>query len=194
MKRAVGRPSLANERRSQISAAALRVLAEHGITGVTLERIAEEAGMARGHVRHFAGNRDAILAEAAEHFYFDGTGGASFLPAEVTTITDALDYLFGEDFTKPGGDNDVVKGYLVAARTNSDIAAITHRAYRGAQHALEALVVAWEPGAAADDVTRVAYGILTIALGNVFMEELTPAAHLTHAARAAAEQLLEALR
>jgi AcrR family transcriptional regulator len=184
---------MAAERKSQITAAALRVLATYGITGVTLERIAEEAGMARGHVRHYAGNRDAILTEAAEHFYFDGTGGESFLPAEIATLAHAIDFLFGEEFTKPGGDNDVVKGYLVEARTNPDIAAITNKAYRGAQRALEAMISDAKPRAATDDVARVAYGILTIALGNVFMEELTPAAHLTDSARAAAEQLLETL-
>lgn len=67
----MGRPSVAAERRRQILEAAIRCIAAKGFAGTTLDGIAEEAGMARGHVRHFAGNRDDVLLGAAMLLYFD---------------------------------------------------------------------------------------------------------------------------
>ncbi|MDF2581004.1 MAG: TetR/AcrR family transcriptional regulator, partial [Microbacterium sp.] len=44
----MARPSVAEERTRQIVDATIRTIAAHGITGASLERIAEEAGMSRG--------------------------------------------------------------------------------------------------------------------------------------------------
>ncbi|MEB7505761.1 TetR/AcrR family transcriptional regulator [Arthrobacter koreensis] len=199
----MGRPSVSAERRRQVLEAAIRSLAANGLAGTSLDRIAEEAGMARGHIRHFAGNRDDILTAAAVLFYFgevpdlDTNGpvisnAASFLPEKAGTIAEALDYLFG-DFAEPDAENTVALALVDAARTNPRIHAIVLRAYTGSQNELAALLAQACPEAAPAACRNVAYGILTIALGNVFMADIEVSSQRTAVARQSAELLVATL-
>ena len=142
----MGRPSVADARRRQVLEAAIRVLATNGLAATTLDGIAAEAGMARGHVRHFAGNRDEILTTAAQLLYFgelpdpDATTHAgSFLPAGTTDVSGALDYLFGA-FAEPGPENVAALAFVDAARTNDRIRAVVVDAYRSSEAELRALL------------------------------------------------------
>ena len=56
----MGRPTLAAERIEQIFQALVRCVARQGVAGITLELVAREAGIARGHMRHYVGNRDSL--------------------------------------------------------------------------------------------------------------------------------------
>jgi len=187
----MGRPSVAVERRRQIIDAALRSMAIHGFAGTTLDRIAEVAGMARGHVRHFAGNRDELLTEAAKSFYFDGTDGRSLFP-ENETLAAALDYLFG-GFVGPDEENVIALGFVEAARVIPTIAVVVLSAYTGTQAALTELIAAQHPDSSREAAEQVAYGVLTIALGNVFLSDIEASTVRTQAGRAAAERLIASL-
>jgi len=174
----MGRPSVAGERRRHILAATIRCIAAYGIGGTTLDRIAEEAGMARGHVRHFAGNRDEILVEAARAFYFEDqeeldqeSASSSMFPPTVHTVTDAVDYLFGE-LAAPGSDNVVALAFVEAARSLPSVHSIVVEAYSGARTALGVFLADAYPDAAASARSRVAYGVFALALGNVFMVDV----------------------
>ena len=57
----MGRPSLADVRRPQLLDAYAACLARYGVEGTTLDRVAKEAGVTRGLVRHYLGNRDEVL-------------------------------------------------------------------------------------------------------------------------------------
>lgn len=199
----MGRPSIAQQRRRQILQATLRTIARHGLAGATLDRIADEAGMARGHVRHFAGNRDDVLAAAAVLLYYGrepniGSGrdeaapGGSFLPAATTTVNDALDYLFG-DFSSPGLESTAAFAFVDAARSNGRIRGIVIDAYLSSQAELEVILEAAHTQATRAERANVAYGILTIAIGNVFMADLEVSAQRNAAARRSAELLIDTL-
>ncbi|GGK72403.1 TetR/AcrR family transcriptional regulator [Amphritea balenae] len=56
----MGRPSKKEERIEEILNAFYRCVARYGIDGSTLERIADESGLKRSLVRHFAGNREEL--------------------------------------------------------------------------------------------------------------------------------------
>lgn len=60
------RPRLSDTRRPQILDAFSTCIARHGLEGTTLERIAEVAGMKRTILRHYIGNRDNLVIQAAE--------------------------------------------------------------------------------------------------------------------------------
>lgn len=51
---------------SALIAAAARLIAEHGSTGVTLARVGEEAGFSRGLATHYFGSKAALLARLQE--------------------------------------------------------------------------------------------------------------------------------
>jgi TetR/AcrR family transcriptional repressor of bet genes len=199
----VGRPTVAIERRRQILEAAIRCIAAKGLAGTTLDGIAEEAGMARGHVRHFAGNREDVLLGAAILLYFDvvpepgsasptAARGSSFLPADTTTLEAALDYLFDE-FAQPGPENVAAMAFLDAARTNPQIHRIVADAYLSSQRELSALVRAEHPTAEREASDAVAYGVLVIALGNVFLGDVDLSAQRSLSARKSAEILIRSL-
>lgn len=189
----MARPSVADERTRQIYDATIRAIGAHGITGASLDRIAEEAGMSRGHVRHFVGNRDQLLRETARRFYFDGTDESSILPAGTTTTEQALDYLFGAEFTSPGADNAVVFGFVEASRRDPQIAEVLATAYKGTESALSAMIAAEHSTVTRARCDGIAYGLLAIALHNVFLSDIESTSAGTDAARAAAEQLLASL-
>lgn len=186
----MARPSVAAERTQQIIDATIRTIATHGITGTTLDRIAEEAGMSRGHVRHFVGNRDALLAVTARSFYFGDDEGSAILPARVSSVGDAIDYLFGEEFAAPGSENAVVFGLIEAGRTDPAIAAILEQAYTGAEETIRNLLAAERPDLSPAVRAHLAYGLVSMALHNVFMNDIQASDTRTADARAAAEWML----
>jgi AcrR family transcriptional regulator len=190
----MARPSVAEERRREIIEATIRTIATRGITGTTLDRIAEEAGMSRGHVRHFVGNRDQLLVETARRFYFGDDDITHILPTGADTIGVALDFLFGGAFTTPGEDNSVVLGLVEAARTNPALGEILASAYAGTQAMLADLLAKHVPLSDPDQRDRVAYGVLVIALGNVFMGDVGVTVQRTDAGRSVADQLIDSLR
>jgi AcrR family transcriptional regulator len=57
----MGRPSLAEERRPQLLEAYAECLVRYGVHGTTLDRVAKQAGVTRGLVRHYLGNRDEVI-------------------------------------------------------------------------------------------------------------------------------------
>jgi AcrR family transcriptional regulator len=55
---------MAGERRPQILAAAARVIARRGLTGLRLADVASEAGVSIGTIQHYFGTRQRLLMEA----------------------------------------------------------------------------------------------------------------------------------
>lgn len=68
----MGRPSLRAERRAEILTALTRVLAEHGVEGATVAKVATEAGFAPGLIHHHFQSKgemiDALLGELVTRF------------------------------------------------------------------------------------------------------------------------------
>lgn len=57
----MGRPSVRDERRAEVTLAFARVLAEHGYAGATIEAVAEAAGVAPGLLHHHFANKAEML-------------------------------------------------------------------------------------------------------------------------------------
>jgi AcrR family transcriptional regulator len=188
------RASVATERREQIIDATMTTIAEHGIRGATLDRIADAVGMSRGHVRHFVGNRDQLLLDTAITVFADATGEVgSILPGTVTDIGGAIDYLFGPEFNSPDRENAVVLGLVELSRTTPEIANVLTTAYSATRAQLAELVGIARPGVSADARATVAYGILTCALGSVFLGDFDADPARMERSRQAAEALLATL-
>lgn len=191
----MGRPSVASQRRREIIDATLRRLATHGFSGTTLDGIAEEAGMARGHVRHFAGNRDELLVSAARDFFAaDGSDEATLtvLPEHIQTLDEAIDFLFG-DFAAPGAENGVALALVEGARVLPRIREILVEAYLSVPAVLEILLEGAAPLASPEARASTAYGLLTLALGNVFLTDIEESPERTRLARSSAERLISHL-
>ncbi|MET0861948.1 MAG: TetR family transcriptional regulator [Microbacterium sp.] len=190
----MARPSVAVERREQIIEATMSTIAEVGIRGATLDRIADAVGMSRGHVRHFVGNRDRLLLDTAITVFADDSGEVgSIIPGSVSELAGALDYLFGPEFNSPDRENAVVLGLVELSRTSPAIAEVLTTAYTATRLQLAELVAADHPDATSDACATAAYGILTSALGSVFLGDFDADPSRMLRSRAAAESLLATL-
>lgn len=189
----MARPSVADARREQIIEATLQTIAKHGISSTTLDRIATTAGMSRGHVRHFVGNRDALLIDAARWFYTVDTSAPSILPEHVSTLMEALDYLFGSEFTSSTDDNAIVLGFVELSRTSAEIAQVLSEVYLSTEQRLLELIRSAHPAVSAQRQTDAATAVLTAVLGSVFMEDFNQDPDRPARARRSIDGLLASL-
>lgn len=189
----MARRSVAAERREQIIEATIRTIAEHGVSGASLDRIADAAGMSRGHVRHFVGNRDRLLLDTARAVFADETGAPSVLPGGISSLDEALDFLFGVEFTTSDAENAVVLGLVELSRTAPEIAEVLTTAYSRTSEQLCTLVMLAHPGSSEEDCVAVADGVLAAALGNVFMGDFHDDPDRTARIRRSTEALLATL-
>ncbi|WP_328296245.1 TetR/AcrR family transcriptional regulator [Kineococcus sp. NBC_00420] len=180
----------------------MQAMASHGFRGATLEVIADTAGLARGHVRYIAGNREDLLIEAARYFYFGEAALALTDLAELAAVAPLVptgsdlsatfDYLFGK-FAVPGVENAAVNAFVDAGRTIPAIHDIVSAAYQGLEGSIRAAIVRDRPGVEEAAVVPVVYGVLTIALGNSYLSDVPELGRRQADARAAAEQLVGVL-
>ncbi|WP_394160131.1 TetR/AcrR family transcriptional regulator [Galactobacter valiniphilus] len=165
------RPSVADERRTQILEATLKTIAEHGLAKSSLDRIADTAGMSRGHIRHFVGNRDDLLVDTARYLYLDGGDELSVMPRDASTLDDAMEYLFGGPFTKTTDEDVVILGLVELSRTNERIASVLAESYENTRQSLIRFLADRYPNASQERYDGAASSILTAAMGNVFMND-----------------------
>lgn len=120
----MGRPSVAEARRDQILDAFRRCLVRDGLERTSLDAVAKEAGIARSALRHFVGNRDALLREAVVHFADayrrDFEARVIALPAE-DRVGGMLGFLFGSGFTLDHESEDhAIEALFAVARHDAD--------------------------------------------------------------------------
>lgn len=181
----MARRSVAEERREQILAATLKTIAERGISGTTLDRIADTAGMSRGHVRHFIGNREALLVETAREFYKNETGELAILPTSVSDLDGAVDYFFGEKFTASSADDAVALGLVELSRSTPEIADVLNGVYAATRVKLVGFIASEKRNASVETCEWAAEGILAAAMGNVFIGDFDrDSAHTMRAQKA----------
>lgn len=190
----MARPTVAVERREQIIDATMSIIAEHGMTGTTLDRIAEATGMSRGHVRHFVGNRDKLILDTAIEVFANETGEVgSILRGDITQIDEAIDYLFSAEFTASDRENAVILGLVELARTTPEIADVLTTAYASTRRHLTELVSQAKPKSSPEEWSMVGLGILTCSLGTVFLGDFDHDPHNPDRSRGAAEALLRSI-
>ena len=79
----MARPSLKDVRTREILDAFVNCVAQYGLDGSTLERIAEEAGVRRTLLRHYLGNREEMVAKLLAHVIAKFEGMTDALIAEL---------------------------------------------------------------------------------------------------------------
>lgn len=170
----MARPSIASLRREQILEATVKTIAENGVRDTTLDRIAETINMSRGHVRHFVGNRDELLVDAARWFFTGTDGQVKLLPDTVSTLTEAVDYLFGRYFQTSDENNAVVLALVDFSRTSPEIAQVLTDTYSEAERELARIAALELPHTPEGRREAIASTILTAALGTVFLGDFDP--------------------
>lgn len=191
----MGRPSVRAERREQILQATARCVATFGLADLTLEKIAEESGMSRGHVRHYIGNREDLIVALATwvHSRTDDELESGLADA-AEDLDSMLDYLYGAAFSEPSDENTIILELLNASRTNVDLRQAMLNGYTETRKAIGETLARELPGVAADTIAETSYALLALALGNAVMSDLDRGGNSDRLVRQAAVQLLAPFR
>lgn len=166
----MGRKSRKQERTDQILTAFGRCVAEHGLAGATLERIAEYADLGRPAIRHNIGNREAVIEAALLRL-------ATQHKARYAAIADALPdrdgadallrYLFTGPFSGPVDEEDAVIDELFAVRHREPrVAALLEDTYRDLQRVITTELLRNHPKAGRARCSSAAYLIMALAFGH----------------------------
>jgi TetR/AcrR family transcriptional repressor of bet genes len=105
---------LAGERQLALIEAAIRSLKRHGHEGLSVRRIAEEAGVSIGLINHHFPNKNALIAEAYRHFNHLLIGGITEAVSRAPTSARArLRAFFEASFSPPNLDPEVLTVWIV---------------------------------------------------------------------------------
>jgi AcrR family transcriptional regulator len=171
----MGRRSLAAERRQQVLEAASRCLARNGLAGTTLEKIAEESGLSRSHVRHYVGNRDDLLLALVD--WVQERDDRAFAAAVEEAppeqrLAVAMDHLFGTWFLGAGDEGAVILELVKAGRSDETLREAIMSGYRLMLGAIDSGLAAEFPASTPAVRRGTAYGLLCLALGNALISDL----------------------
>ncbi len=192
----MGRPSLAHGRIEQILDAVTRCVSEFGWEGATLERISAEAGLSRGHIRHYVGNRDELM----DRFM------ARVLGRYVSAMAEIVDqarvgqkserlvrFLLGPEFG-PTEDNAAIDVLIATAARDPQLRAQLRREFMAMERMIATALQQDFPDASAQARARTAYALFCLAFAHSSMGELSFPASRTRAARKAASDLIDLLQ
>jgi len=158
----MGRRSLKAERREQILEAFEQCVAQHGLAGTTLDRVAEIAGLGRPAIRHNVGNRDALIRAALDRIVDHHERMHRALPRGVDAL---LRHLFTGAFSGEPDAEDAVLDELFALRhRDPELAERLDEVYRRFQETIARELRA-ETDATLTDCRRAAYLIMALAYG-----------------------------
>jgi AcrR family transcriptional regulator len=185
------RPSLADVRRPQLLDAYISCLARFGLEGATMERVADEAGVTRGLVRHYLGNRDEALRAVMEY------ARELYLETLRTAIASApgsrglLDGLFASD--TPRELDWAIDTLLATAERDPQIAELLREFYGALEDLIDTALEPLFPSARPRHRREVAFAILSLAAMVSDFEGIGFPKDRRLAARRAAATLLVAL-
>lgn len=192
----MGRPSQAEQRRAEIMTAVGRCVARHGVSGTTLERISIEAGLSRGDVRHYLGNRDALITAFAQHVgeHYRQAMERARSAAPVGRQSEAvLRLLFGREWG-PSDDNPAIDALLTAAANDDALRQEIRSAYLDMERTLTSALRKDFPSAPSAVCADTAYALISMAFGHSTLSQLAFPAARRKAARSTAKALVERLR
>ena len=158
----MARPDLSHERREQILDAFARCVARRGLAATALEEVAQEAGMKRPILRHYIGNRaalvSALLARLLDRWRQEMEELAAYVAA-VPTVERLVDGLFWQE---ERDDLPLSEALAEAARHDAAMAAWLADWVREQEQALAAMLAQIAPKAGAERLAIAAHGIVAI--------------------------------
>lgn len=190
------RPSRKKERTQEILSAFKRCILRDGLQGSTLERVAEEAGLSRQLVRHFVGNRDAMIVALAQSMADDFERLFEEIQAAVgrrKRVATLLDMFFAAPDPRDRDDSLVFDAMIAEARRLPEVEAIVGTWF-ASFNALVADVLAQEyPDAKPAARKEVALGVVSLLFVVDSFQTLSDARGHRRRAKAAAKRLVASL-
>ena len=192
----MGRPSLANQRTTEILDAFEKCVGRYGLEGSSLERIAEEAGMRRSILRHYVGNREDLVRALADRVVekYETTLTVHLESQKHRTpLKRLMSYLFPDSFRSTTESLLVIESLIAAAATDDEI---QEKMKRYVQHLADRSAVLLReefPHAGRQACWNVAWGIVSICFNQESLTPLNLEPRFARAAKKSAMVLIESL-
>lgn len=183
----IGRPSKVAERRAAIVDAFIRLVAERGLEGVTLDDVASEAGVQRAAARHFVGNRPELIAAAVGELTRRYRSTIEEAVGVAPSIERLIDALFGRVWIYDLGDVSHAFDVLMQeAARHEPTKALVKQAYEVLLGEIDEALQRSRPSMSVVERRDAAYAIACLAEHNALMQQLGfPAARSIAAKRSA---------
>ncbi len=192
----MGRPSLAKQRSAEILDAFGRCVAQYGLGGSSLERIAEEAGMKRSILRHYVGNRDDLVVALGKRVvgrYREQMSVLSELEVSGDRMSKLLDYLLPAQPIETTESLLVMEALIGGAREYNELQTML-TAYIDDLIAQVARILRCEFSTAKPAACwNVAYGLISICFNHESLVPLDLPVRYRKGARNASKRLIETL-
>ncbi len=192
----MARPSKKAERSEEIIDAYERCVVRFGVEGATLQKVADECGLARPLLHHYVGNREDLLQALVARFTARGEAeDAEFkrhLP-ETDRCRATIELLFDARYASSSHDTLLYQALMVAAQQRPQLSHVLRQWYEGFVDDLDRELAAEHPQADAGAIRAVATGIVALYFNADSMAPLMPADRLFAESRTAALRLLETL-
>jgi AcrR family transcriptional regulator len=136
----MGRKDLTNERQDAILDAAENCIAKYGFLGATLKKIASEAGINRGLIHHYIGNRDEVVQlmveRLLERYQSSCEAYIASQPKEDRAEV-VVRYYFDAWFELAPEDDALSMELLAESERDSHIRKLLHKIYDGFETMIE---------------------------------------------------------
>ena len=189
------RPSRKQERTHEILDAYGRCIARYGVEGATLEKTAEEAGLARALIRHNVGNKEQLLdqffARYLERSQEEVEALFDALPPD-NRVAVLIDLLFDSEFSD-AHEFSVTNALLNAALERPDIADAMNKSINGFTKRIGRVLKSTFPDAGAADIDAVASGLVGIYFNVDTMASMGNEKKLRRTSKRAAQLLVSTL-
>ena len=120
----MARPSIKTEREAEILDAFESCVVKYGVEGATLQKIADAAGLARPLLRHYVGNKEALVNALVDRHIeeFDRVmvDLKDWLPDQ-NRVSNIIDSLFEQEYASTTNDAQLMHAFALAAQTRPDL-------------------------------------------------------------------------
>lgn len=190
------RPDLTEQRTAEILDAFERCIVRHGLDGSSLEKIGEEAGMKRPILRHYVGNREALVMALAERVierWNEQLVSLREAPAGEDPAATLIGYLF-DDLSGQSADAILVAENLIAAADrHPEVGELMRQYVADLTKVICGRLKMVHAGAPQAQRWRVAYGLVAILFNDASLAPLGLAPRFTRASRDCATLLVDSL-
>lgn len=165
----MGRKDLTIERRDAILDAMERCIAKYGLQGTTLTSIASEAGINRGLLHHYIGNRDDIFQQMVERLikrYQTSFGQYAAMRPANNHAEIVVDYYFDAWFDMAPEDDALILELLAESERNPHIQKLLLNLYNGFENMIARELVLLYPHADAEILHSVSYSLMLLAFSH----------------------------
>lgn len=191
--RSPGRPSKAPERSAQVIDAFVRLIGSRGLESVTLDEVARAAGVDRGAIRHYVGNRQDLIWASLDLLMNRYERANREALGNEPSIDRWLGRLFGDEWAR-NEDDAAFDVLLQEAIRDEELRNRLRASYESLVEALANALSRSAPEAPRRATLDVAYAIVCLAEHNLTMQTLGFPRTRATAARRAARTLADSLR